>query len=142
MEQLEALYATIPTVDCKRKCQNYCGPILLSKIEAQRLEEKRGWLPMESLFEATKRIDLPSPKIVQEMFIGIRPDRDMRCVFLSRAVGICTVYSIRPLVCRLWGVVNTSLMRCPHGCKPTRWVTDEESKALHEKIIVIQKGET
>lgn len=40
-EELDALYATLPTIKCKGLCQDYCGPIMISKIEARRLEEKR-----------------------------------------------------------------------------------------------------
>jgi Fe-S-cluster containining protein len=32
------------------------------------------------------------------------------------AVGRCAVYGIRPMVCRLWGLVEG--MPCPHGCRP------------------------
>lgn len=30
--------------------------------------------------------------------------------------GRCSVYDVRPMVCRLWGLVPS--MRCPYGCKP------------------------
>jgi hypothetical protein len=32
------------------------------------------------------------------------------------AVGRCRIYSDRPMVCRLWGVVES--MPCPYGCLP------------------------
>lgn len=144
IDQLEALYATLPTVNCKRKCQQFCGPILISKIEAQRLEEKRGFLETVSGFETARRAYLPLPEIVRNNFVGIRPIQGtLVCPFLAPpSLGTCLAYSIRPLVCRLWGMCNTELMRCPHGCVPTRWVSDAEQKALHEQIIAIQKEES
>jgi uncharacterized protein len=136
-EKLEALYASLPTIQCKRKCLNYCGPILISKIEAARLEAKRGHLDRQACFEAAKKISLPAPAILEREYIGIGI-KD-HCVFLEPMFGYCTVYKMRPLVCRLWGMMDTPLMRCPHGCVPTRWVTDAESKRLHLAVIAIQQ---
>jgi hypothetical protein len=42
--------------------------------------------------------------------------------------GRCTVYAVRPLICRLWGVVES--MPCPWGCRPERFLTVEEGEAL------------
>jgi Fe-S-cluster containining protein len=136
-EQLDALYASLPTVECKQ-C---CGPILVPKIEAARLEERRGYLEYEKTFEAAKRTYLPAPEIIQREFIGLKPDAKMTCVFLS-PFGACSVYNIRPLVCRCWGVVDHPLLRCPRGCIPTRWISQKEFRELNEKVIAIQKGET
>jgi uncharacterized protein len=138
-EKLEALYRTLPVIACQRKCQAYCGPILLSKIEAARLESKRGYLRLTSSFEAASRLYLPLPAVVERELVGLLPDRNFDCVFLEPQFAKCLAYSIRPLVCRLWGMVDTPLMRCPHGCVPSRWVTHEEARKLNEEIIAIQK---
>jgi hypothetical protein len=37
------------------------------------------------------------------------------CPALS-LVGRCTVYEVRPMLCRLWGAVEG--MRCDRGCLP------------------------
>lgn len=43
----------------------------------------------------------------------------------------CSVYEIRPLICRLWGITRS--MPCPYGCKPDRVVEDDEAMLmLHE----------
>jgi Fe-S-cluster containining protein len=141
-EQLDELYATLPTVDCKQKCQNYCGPIIVSKLEATRMQDKRGFVQIESTFKAAKRLYLPAPPIMEANFVGIVPPskNEPLCVFLS-SFGRCSAYSIRPLVCRLWGMMDNEFMRCPHGCKPTRWVTGPEARELHLKIIAVQNGQ-
>jgi len=136
-EKLEALYATLPTVECKRKCQAYCGGILISKIEAARLEEKRGFLEKVTAFEADKRPYLPTPAIIESEFIGLRPSLTMECVFLMG--NHCLAYKIRPLVCRIWGCVDNEFMRCEFGCIPSRWLTNREVKQLHMDVIQIQK---
>lgn len=42
------------------------------------------------------------------------------------ADGACSVYDDRPLMCRLWGVVEN--MRCPHGCEPSRVLSLAEAR--------------
>ena len=152
IEQLEALYATLPTVQCQRKCQACCGPILIPKIEAQRLEEKRGFLQLITGIEGAKRAYLPAPEIIEREFVGLKPEpfqdyagatSSLSCIFLAPIVGSCMAYSIRPLVCRVWGTMDNEFMRCPFGCVPTpRWLTMEEHKELILKVVAIQKGET
>ena len=143
VEQLEALYATLPTVNCQQKCQDCCGPILIPKIEAKRLEEKRGWLETVSGFEGAKRAYLPAPEIIKREFIGLQPvlpGHDMHCVFLAPTIGTCMAYAIRPLVCRVFGTMDNEFLRCPFGCVPDRWLTEQEHKELILKIIAIQNG--
>lgn len=50
-----------------------------------------------------------------------------RCALLRRD-GACSVYVDRPLICRLWGVVET--MPCPFGCRPERWLSEQEALEL------------
>ncbi len=50
----------------------------------------------------------------------------LTCTWLHE--GRCSVYEVRPLICRLWGA--TEAMPCPFGCEPDRVLTDEESSAL------------
>ena len=40
----------------------------------------------------------------------------------------CSIYDKRPLICRLYGVVEN--MKCRFGCKPTRYLTNKEGVAL------------
>lgn len=47
-------------------------------------------------------------------------------------IGRCSVYEIRPLICRLWGVVET--MKCHYGCEPERYLTDEEGKVFFARL--------
>lgn len=89
-------------IDCKGLCQNSCGPLPLGKTEERRLVEER------------------SGRKLQTASRGL-------CSMLSPN-GRCTVYSDRPTICRLWGVVES--MRCPHGCKPERVLSDPEGFAL------------
>lgn len=39
-------------------------------------------------------------------------------------IGRCMVYDKRPMICRLWGVVED--MKCHYGCEAERYLTREE----------------
>lgn len=107
-EQLAALYATLPRLECKRFCQEGCGPVLMSSLEWRRICDRLGYVPQARL--------------------------DLRCPMLEEG-GACSVYALRPIICRLWGLVPK--LACPHGCVPERWLTDAEAYALLEEAEVI-----
>lgn len=96
-ERLDALYAELPTIKCGGYCQDSCGPIEMSVRERQRIEGTHG-----------------------AVTCGVGPS----CTML-RPDGTCRAYEIRPMICRLWGLMES--MRCPYGCKPERWLTDAEA---------------
>lgn len=101
--RLDSLYAEMPTLDCQGKCAESCGPIVMSRVEWERIIEKVGAEPHGGA-------DLTCPLLTDER---------------------CTVYSIRPTICRLWGLVES--MPCPWGCKPSRVLTDVEGFAFLER---------
>lgn len=95
---LEAVYARLPKLNCQGKCQACCGPIGLTKVEHDRMAER----------------GRPMPRLL-DMHDGTLFSQSMQCPQLA-GNGRCTVYAIRPMVCRLWGLVES--MKCPHGCVP------------------------
>jgi uncharacterized protein len=80
-ETLAEIYARIPPVACRMRCQDSCHDVPILEAERQRLGD-----------------------------LGCST-----CPKLNK-LGICTAHNDRPLMCRLWGVVEN--MRCPHGCEP------------------------
>jgi hypothetical protein len=94
-EQLATLYAELPTIDCAGKCAESCGPIMMGRVEWQNMCRAGG-----------------------ERYAG----NDLTCPYLEQER--CTVYAARPLICRLWGIVET--MPCLWGCVPSRYLTHEE----------------
>ena len=88
---LASMYASLPTVVCKGLCAESCGPIACSQAEADRMEAAAG-RPLEFA-------------------------RRLTCGYLDQGNRRCTVYVVRPMICRLWGVAKE--MRCPWGCEPT-----------------------
>ena len=107
-EEIDRLYASLPHIDCQRRCQNACGPILMSKAESDRIADRIGRTPKDT--EDTK---------------------DLSCPMLS-LMGNCTIYDIRPAICRLYGL--TKLLQCQFGCTPERWLDDTEARHLLRQI--------
>ncbi len=111
--RLEELYSRIPEIRCRKKCHGACGPIGLFPAEVARIEAALGMR-----FPAVDMHTLTCPMLT--------------------AGNRCGIYPLRPLVCRLYGAVEQ--MRCPHGCRPARFMTDEEVLALSEEIAALMPG--
>lgn len=102
---MDDLYETLPTIKCKGSCQSSCGPIGMSPDEFRRISESSNSTPTV--------------------------DKDFQCSLLKD--GKCSVYEIRPAICRLWGIVET--MKCPYGCVPNpRYLTEKEGHQFLSKI--------
>jgi len=104
--ELERLYAQVPRVACTGGCAGACGPIPMSTLEAKRL----------------RVVSHVKPRVV---------DDKLTCGYLSPN-GRCTVYAIRPLICRIYGALE--MLSCPRGCVPERWLTPQESLALNQAV--------
>ena len=110
--RLDALYTRLPRIDCQRKCAISCGPIIVSAGEARRMREA-----------APERRPLSTTPVV--------------CSYLTNNQR-CSVYAVRPLICRVFGVVQR--MSCMHGCVPDRWLSDHEFVAIAAEIEAIAGG--
>lgn len=75
--ELEAIYRKIPNVHCQGKCQDYCGPLIMSKLERLRIVKVSG-AACKGTPDCNK----------------LTPD------------GRCGVYDVRPFICRAWGAVK------------------------------------
>lgn len=97
-KQLDALYEALPQMNCKGLCHECCGPIAMSRVEWQRIQVQLGYTP--------------------------KGTPDLVCPMLDRKTNRCSVYAIRPVICRLWGALPS--MPCPHGCQPERMLDESE----------------
>lgn len=100
-KDLQELWDRVPKMNCKGKCQDFCGVIPCSKIEADIIEARSGPL-------------------------ALKPGT-LQCSKLDHN-GRCGVYPVRPLICRMWGADQRE--RCPHGCEPERWLEPGEGAEL------------
>lgn len=103
------IYERIPDINCKGLCHESCGPIAMSPVEEARIESKT-------------RQPAPSIKNVAADFSCCRLDEQK----------LCSIYTHRPLVCRLFGVVKA--MRCPHGCEPNEWLPEPQARKLQKAL--------
>lgn len=97
-DSLERIYRAVPTVECKGLCAESCGPIGMSVEERRRI--------------TARGITIPEP---EQALADLAAGRDVTCPALVN--DRCTCYGDRPLICRLWGAVQS--MPCPHGCTVT-----------------------
>jgi Fe-S-cluster containining protein len=63
------------------------------------------------------------------------------CPFLN-AEKKCEHHDVRPGLCRLWGVVQAPPMECPHGCRPKRYLSDDEAFWIMKELDRIGGGIT
>ncbi len=97
-DTIQDLWAEVVDVGCKGLCEDSCGPIGASPVELRMLAW-RGVVPGD-------------PMEALEAYLDGGPVESCPALVDGR----CSVYEIRPLVCRLWGSVEE--MPCPHGCVP------------------------
>lgn len=107
--KLAELYARVPKIpDCDGRCWRSCGPIDMSDRERQRTRQA-----------GVQISDYREARDDPEEFYCEALTKDKRC----------SIYELRPLICRLWG--TTIGMPCPFGCVPEGgFLTDDEGQEL------------
>ena len=114
--EVAALYARIPKIDCRQKCQDYCGAIIqLGAYSDAEGPEVEGALRGAEIARSTSASE-----------------------FACRALdlhGRCSIYAARPAICRLWGV--TEGMTCQHGCEPERILSKAEMLEILNALAAI-----
>jgi hypothetical protein len=113
IKRLKHFYARLPKVACQGKCAgpllNVCTVVSATELERDRIEAAVGHEALE-----IKDVNL--------------------CPLLKD--GKCTVYDIRPTICRMWGSWAFQ-PPCPYGCKADRTLTRAESMALLQEAVKI-----
>lgn len=115
-EHFDDLYGQIPDTGCKGLCQEACGPIAMHPYERARIRR------------AGVDIPLPSDAVTELLTSG-----SYTCPALME--GRCSVYDLRPLICRLYGAADD--LRCEHGCEPAGGLLpgDRARRFLTETIL-------
>jgi hypothetical protein len=103
--KLRELYDRVPVVKCQGLCQECCGLVPATAGEVRIMERVSG---------KPHALDIDT----------------FSCAYLHE--GRCTIYSDRPLVCRLWGAAENLI--CPFGCKPDRYLTEAEVVDLMRRM--------
>ncbi len=101
---LEEIWRKIPSMECEEGCSECCFWPSRTPLEEERVRE---WLRERGREERVGRVG-------------------ERCPYAEG--GRCSIWPVRFLPCRLFGVVET--VRCPRGKGPERFLTEEEAVAL------------
>lgn len=97
--EFEKIYGDIPQIECKGLCADACGPIDMHPWE--RLQIRRAGVRLPS--NEAQRLE------------QFRDEANhYTCPALSEDER-CTVYEVRPTICRLWGTFDG--LRCPYNCR-------------------------
>lgn len=121
---LQSLLNKIPNSNCEGKCQESCGPIIVSRIENRSIEKY--CKENKTKFKAfpTKLNPLELLKHIQD------PSSCTLCHYLKN--NKCSIYKVRPAICRMWGTVKE--MPCEWGCKPDKIMSTQESFEILEAL--------
>lgn len=103
-QKLHEIYNRVPKIECQGKCTDFCGALGMEAGERDEMVKASGEIP--------------------------HVDRNLNCNYLKE--GKCSVYKNRPLICRVWGVVEN--LRCPFGCKFERRLTLREMLQLYADV--------
>lgn len=121
-------------MECQRKCQAYCGPLLIPRVEYVQIEKTGAVFELSGI--ATVELSKKWKWMDKSKLVQTQAGPELRCTMLY-PTGKCRVYADRPLVCRFWGLIDDPEMRCPFGCVPERWLTDKEVRSLVQRILEI-----
>lgn len=126
--KLDEIYARLPSVMCKGLCHDSCGVVPIAPAER------------EAMAKFTGRKVKVMPDIVINLHAKHRVLRpkdpsDLTCPYLKQ--NRCSVHPVRPLVCRMYGVVTG--MPCPHGCvASSEPLTDEQAHVVIEDVAILK----
>ena len=122
------IYSQLPSLECKKLCYPVCGPIHVSKAEKRVVVNflRNSGIPIREF----KTFRTPE---VRNHVLKKHDDSDgcLTCPYLTKE-RLCSIYPARPLICRLWGVVEN--LKCPHGCVPSRYLTVKEASRFVQGI--------
>ncbi|MFE4527187.1 YkgJ family cysteine cluster protein [Streptomyces anulatus] len=105
-KKLDELYLSLPRMKCIGECASACGPVRLSPLEQRRIESRgHRWVDGHTI----------------PMADGGSAGTACSALDLSRLV--CQVYEDRPMVCRIWGLIEA--LACPWGCRPEGGFLDD-----------------
>jgi uncharacterized protein len=116
---LQKIYDSLPNLKCKGLCHEACGPIEIFKAERDNLGRSFKHKNLKDvLFHLKKR----------------HTDDYDGCITCPMLTGEnkCSVYDKRPVICRLWGLVEN--MKCKWGCIPDRYLSVEECDKYLELV--------
>lgn len=119
LAKIDELLSGLPTFKCKEGCFDCCGPITISRLEYMRCIQASG----------------RTAKDVKQQMQNNLKQGNYACPLVNTETGQCTVYAVRPAICRLFGVVKGELV-CPHGyaAENSALISNEQAREILRKV--------
>lgn len=116
---IKRLRRKIPTFDCIPGCTDCCGPPIFSRWELKQVDEDA-----EDTF-------------LSDALEGLKAHKQgcLNCPYSLN--GGCDIYEDRPIICRLFGAVDTPRLRCPHGRQPTVMLTEQDGYDIMREYMAV-----
>jgi Fe-S-cluster containining protein len=122
LKRIDALLADVPPILCLAGCSDCCGPIAMTRLEKTRICQRIGQSP--------KWLRNAMLKTFND--VVAKGDSGGSCPLLKD--GRCSVYDIRPAICRVFGSSDGKYLTCPHGCSPETPWTESHTFAVMNQI--------
>ena len=124
-EAAKKLCDRIPKVNCIPGCTKCCERVGKMKVHLDELEP---------LFETSARL-------------GAVPPTGQLCSYNIGGCFACSVYDVRPLICRLCGAIEKKdysdpkydwqrWMQCPLGCTADKPLTQREAQDIMDEAVI------
>jgi len=114
LNDLNTIYSEVPAFECKPDCSACCGPVQWSLIEEVNIQRYLNQKHMKMRIKKLVSLDDPI------------------CPYVN-AEHKCDIYPVRPLLCRVFGVLNNFRLVCPFmPAKQT--LPDEKWKEWQSRI--------
>ena len=124
LAKIDELLSALPTFKCKDGCFDCCGPVVMSRLEYMRCVQASG----------------RDAKDIKRQMQNNLKQGIYTCPLFDDKTKQCTVYAVRPAICRLFGVVGGELV-CPHGYGPesSTLLSDARSREILAKVEELGK---
>lgn len=112
-ELYERVSSRIPEFECKKKCQEACGPVFWSEAEQIVIVD---WLQQRG------RGELLATDV-----------RSLTCPYLED--GLCSIHEVRPVLCQMYGATKDERMHCPFGCRPKKPIKEKLVRRIFKRLL-------
>ncbi len=112
----------IPEFLCKEGCHKCCGVVPFSAEEMERVRP---------VWKEIEWIDIDVGFLPHRIASPMIEEGNLDCPFLGD--NGCLIYERRPLMCRIFGTVDSPMMICPEGMGPKKMLTEDEVRHLLKK---------
>ncbi len=134
IDKLKEIWSCIPEINCKKECSTLCKINHVFSLKVDNLLMKKD---LQNQF-------VPLPNIYETLENGIdhkfhKSSSCCNCPYLEN--GLCSVYDVRPTICRLYGAMG----ECPYGCQPkhgSKFLTKDELLQIISDLKSIDPNDT